>query len=81
MSYLEFNSFEHLDENTILMKVTSVGDKEEWGLDEDIRDETTIKFVKGSDGKLRIDECDVYNASQYFGFYREIVSGDISISL
>lgn len=81
MSYLEFNSFEHLDDNTILMKVTSVGKKEDWSLDEDIRDEAAIKFVKGADGKLRIDECDVYHISQYFGFYREIVSGDISISL
>lgn len=81
MSYLEFNSFEHLDDNTILMKVTSVGKKEDWSLDEDIRDEAAIKFVKGADGKLRIDECDVYHVSQYFGFYREIVSGDISISL
>lgn len=81
MSYLEFNSFEHLDDNTILMKVMSVGKKEDWSLDEDIRDEAAIKFVKGADGKLRIDECDVYHVSQYFGFYREIVSGDISISL
>lgn len=81
MSYLEFNSFEHLDDNTILMKVTSVGKKEDWSLDEDIRDEAAIKFVKGADGKLRIDECDVYHVSQYFGFYREIVSDDISISL
>lgn len=81
MSYLELNSFEHPDDNTVLMKVTSVGKKEDWSLDKDIRDETTIKFVKGSDGKLRIDECDIYNAAQYFGFYREIVCGDISISL
>lgn len=81
MSYLELNSFEHLDDNTILMKVTSVGEKDEWSLDEDIRDETTIKFIKSSDGKLRIDECDVLFAAEYFGFYREIVCGDISISL
>lgn len=81
MSYLELNSFEHPDDNTILMKVTSVGDKEEWGLDEDIRDETTIKFVKDSNGKIRIDECDIDHVSEYFGFYRSIVYNDISISL
>lgn len=80
MSYLELNSFEHLDDNTILMKVTSVGDKEDWGLNEDIRDEATIKFIKSADGKLRLDECND-QISHYFWLYDDIVYGDISISL
>lgn len=69
MSYLELNSFEYPDENTILMTVTSVGDKNEWGLDADLRDTITVKFVR-KDGTLRIDEInDPLKASISFGYY------------
>lgn len=79
-SYIELNSVEHPDENSVIMNMTAVGDKSEWGLDEDLRDATTVKFIKGDDGKFRIDEYERH-IPYYFGISNEIRYGDISLSL
>lgn len=80
LSYIELNSVEHPDENTVIMNMTAVGDKSDWGLDEDLRDATTVKFIKGDDGKFRIDEYERH-IPYYFGLSNEIRYGDISLSL
>lgn len=68
-SWLELNSIGFTDDNTVLIKFTSVGDKEEWGLEKDIRDEFTVKLVKGSDGKFRFDDGDYDNIALDLTFY------------
>ncbi len=79
MSYVELNSFEYTDENTILLTATNVGDKDEWGLEEDLREAITVKFVKNSDGKLRIDEIsDPLKASIAFGYYDSLYCGNFT---
>lgn len=76
MSRLELNSMGFTDDNTVLMKFTDVGDKDEWGLEKDLRDEVTVKLVKGSDGKFRFDGGDNYerfviSVGHYNGMFYE----------
>lgn len=79
MSYLRLDSVERPDENTYVLTVTSVGDKEEWGLQEDWIETEVVKVVKTADG-LRIDECS-RNASEFFRFYHYLQYGDIEITI
>lgn len=79
MSYLRLDSVERPDENTYVLTVTSVGDKEEWGLQEDWIETEVVKVVKTADG-LRIDECSK-NASEFFWFYYYLRYGDIEITI
>ncbi len=75
-SYLELNSVGFTDDNTVLMRFTDVGDKDEWGLDKDIREEFTVKLVRGSDGKFRFDDGDYNKIALDLTFYRGMVYGD-----
>lgn len=79
MSYLRLDSVERPDENTYVLTVTSVGDKEEWGLQEDWLETEVVRVVKTADG-LRIDECSK-NASEFFRFYDYLRYGDIEITI
>lgn len=79
MSYLVLNSMEKTDENTIVCKVTSVGDKDEWGLEEDWV-ESEVITIKRTDKGLRVDSCSL-SAAEFFWRYREIRYGDITLSL
>ncbi len=79
MSYLRLDSVERPDENTYVLTVTSVGDKEEWGLQEDWLETEVVRVVKTADG-LRIDECSK-NASEFFWFYYYLRYGDIEITI
>lgn len=79
MSYLRLDSVERPDENTYILTVTSVGDKEEWGLEKDIEETEVVKVVKTAEG-LRIDECS-RNASEFFQHYYYLRYGDIEITI
>lgn len=79
MSYLRLDSVERPDENTYVLTVTSVGDKEEWGLQEDWNETEVVKVVKTAEG-LRIDECS-RNASEFFQHYYYLRYGDIEITI
>lgn len=79
MSYLRMDSVERPDENTYILTVTSVGEAEEWGLQEDILETEVVKVVKTADG-LRIDECS-RNASELFKNYYYLRYGDIEITI
>lgn len=79
MSYLRLDSVERPDENTYVLTVTSVGDKEEWGLQEDWNETEVVKVVKTADG-LRIDECSK-KASEFFRHYYYLRYGDIEITI
>lgn len=79
MSYLRLDSIERPDENTYVLTVTSVGDKEEWGLEKDIEETEVVKVVKTANG-LRIDECS-RNASEFFQHYYYLHYGDIEITI
>lgn len=78
MSYLVLDSIEYTDENTIVCKVTSVGDKDEWGLESDSV-ESEVVTIKRTDKGLRIDSCSVEMA-RILGFYRDIRHGDLTLS-
>lgn len=78
-SYLRLDSIERPDENTYVLTVTSVGDKEEWGLQEDWLETEVVKVVKTADG-LRIDECS-RKASEFFARYRYIRYSGIEITI
>lgn len=71
---LYLDSIEYPDDNTILVTVTSFGDKDNWDTDKDIENTATAKIVKTEDG-LRIDEYDI-NIIDYFGYYNEIIYND-----
>lgn len=75
MDKLYLDSIEYPDDNTILVTVTSFGDKKNWDTDEDIKDTATAKLVRTDDG-LRISECDS-NMIDYFGYYDEISFDEI----
>lgn len=76
MDALYLNSIEYTDENTVVVTVVSLGDKDKWGTSEDIKDTATAVLVKTADG-FRIDECD-YNTTIDFYFYNEITySGEV----
>ena len=79
MSYLRLDSVERPDENTYVLTVTSVGDKEEWGMEKDWLETEVVKVVKTADG-LRIDECS-RNASEFFQHYYYLRYGDIEITI
>lgn len=79
MSYLRLDSVERPDENTYVLTVTSVGDKEEWGLQEDWLETEVVKVVKTAYG-LRIDECS-RKASEFFAWHQYIRYGDIEITI
>lgn len=64
MSYLVLNSIEHTDENTIVCKVSSVGDKDEWGHESDWV-ESEVVTIKRTDKGLRIDSCSL-KAAEFF---------------
>ncbi len=70
MDKLYLDSIEYPDDNTIIITVTSFGDKKNWDTDEDIKDTATAKLVRTDNG-LRIGECDS-NMIDYFGYYDEI---------
>lgn len=78
MSYLVLDSIEYTDENTIVCKVTSVGDKDKWGLESDSV-ESEVVTIKRTDKGLRIDSCSVEMA-RILGFYRDIRHGDLTLS-
>lgn len=79
MSRLLLNSVETPDENTVILNITSVGDKDEWSLEKDIEDKVTVSAVKTADG-YRIENCSS-EAARFFGFYNEITYGDSVYSL
>lgn len=78
MDKLYLNSIEYPDENTVLVNMTSFGDKSKWETENDIKDKFTIKLVRTGDG-LKIDECDLMSVA-YLYYYHEISYGDISFS-
>lgn len=78
-SYLRLDSIERPDENTYVLTVTSVGDKEEWGLEKDWEHTEVVKVIKTADG-LRIDEC-TRGASEFFARYRYIRYSGIEITI
>lgn len=78
MSYLVLDSIEYTDENTIACKVTSVGDKDEWGLESDWVESETVT-IKRTDKGLRVDSCSEKMA-RILGFYRAIRHGDLTLS-
>lgn len=75
-SYLELNSFEYPDENTILMTVTDVGDKDEWGLENDLRETLTVKFVRENDALKIAEVSNAHSVSYAFGFYSRLYCGN-----
>ena len=79
MSYLRLDSIERPDENTYVLTVTSVGEAEDWGLEEDILKTEVVKVVKTAEG-LRVDECS-RNASEFFQHYYYLRYGDIEITI
>ncbi len=78
MDKLYLNSIEHPDEKTILVNMTSFGDKTRWETEKDIEENFTVKLVRTDDG-LRVAECDA-NAISYLYYYHEIHYRDISFS-
>ena len=79
MSYLRLDSIERPDENTYVLTVTSVGEAEDWGLEQDMLETETVKVVKTDEG-LRIDECS-RKASEFFQHYYYLRYGDIEITI
>lgn len=75
MDTLYLDSIEYPDDNTILVTVTSFGDKDNWGVDEDIIETAAAKIVRTEDG-FRIDECDPSMTDNFY-YYNEIVFDDI----
>lgn len=75
-SYLELNSFEYPDENTILMTVTDVGNKDEWGLENDLRETLTVKFVRENDALKIAEVSNAHSVSYAFGFYSRLYCGN-----
>lgn len=78
-SYLLLDSLETPDENTYILTVTDVGDKEEWGLQEDWLETEVVKVVKTAGG-LRVDECS-RKASEFFQRYSHIKYGDAEFAI
>ena len=79
MDALYLDSVEYTDENTVVVTVISLGDKNNWGTSEDIKDAAKATLVKTDDG-FRIDTCD-YSAIIDFYFYNEIICDDKTIPL
>lgn len=75
---LFLNSIEYPDEKTILVNMTSFGDKTKWETEKDIEEKFTVKLVRTDNG-LRIAECD-NNAVSYLYYYHEIYYQGISFS-
>lgn len=62
--YIRINSIDYPDNETIALDMSTVGEKEHWGLEEDWIDDFKITLKK-TDSGLRIDEIDGY---PYFDF-------------
>lgn len=75
---LYLNSIEYPDEKTVLVNMTSFGDKAKWETEKDIENKFSITLVRTDDG-FRIEECDSI-AVAYLEYYNEIFYGDISLS-
>lgn len=78
MDKLYLNSIEYPDEKTILVNMTSFGDKTRWETEKDIEENFTVKLVRTDDG-LRIAECGI-DAVPYLYYYHEIHYQNISFS-
>lgn len=57
--YFRINSIGYPDEKTIALDMSRVGEKEEWGYDEDLAEDFQM-ILKRTDGGLRIDEITGY---------------------
>lgn len=79
MDTLYLDSIEYPDDNTILVTVTSFGDKNNWNTDENIKITSTAEIVRTDNG-LRINKCDLDTVTDFY-FYREIVYGNSSIDI
>lgn len=79
MDKLFLDSIEYPGENEIVVTVTSFGDKNNWGLTEDIRETASATLLKTTGG-LHINKCgsDILN---FFWFYNEILYGDFSYQI
>lgn len=77
MDCLYLDSIEYSDENTVLVNMTSFGDKNNWETEKDIEDKFTVKLVRTDDG-LKIDDCNSM-AAAFLYYYNEFTYGDIAL--
>lgn len=74
---LIINKIECPDENTVILDLTALGEKEYWGDNEDSTKDFSVTLVKTDKG-IRIDECDI---EDLMFFSMEIVYNDISFKI
>ena len=67
---LYIDSVEYPDKETIQVNLTSFGDKDNWGTEEDIVSKFTVKLLRTQNG-LRIDECEGDELDLYY--FKEII--------
>jgi len=78
MDKLYLNSVEYPDEKTILVNMTSFGDKNKWETEKDIETEFTVSIVRTDDG-FRIAECGI-DAIPFLYYYHEVCYGEDTLS-